>query len=70
MKEFCSKCAELESQIEVLNKKHFEEIQCMKQKLEDSRKYANKLHAEVEALALDVAFYNKDFKLTPHEDLK
>lgn len=42
----------------------------MRQKLEDSRKYANKLHAEVEALALDVAFYNKDFKLTPHEDLK
>lgn len=70
MKEFCSKCAELEAQIEVLTRKHFDEMQCLKQKLQESRSYADKLQSENEALSLDVAYYNKDFKLTPHEDLK
>lgn len=70
MKEFCCKCSELESHIELLTKKHFEEMECMKQKLQESRDHVDKLQSENEALSLDVAFYNKDFKSTPQEDLK
>lgn len=50
MSEFCVKCSDLESQIELLRKKHYEEIQCMKAKIE-------KLQNQNEALILDVAFY-------------
>lgn len=50
MSEFCVKCSDLESQIELLQKKHYEEIQCMKAKIE-------KLQNQNEALILDVAFY-------------
>jgi hypothetical protein len=50
MSEFCVKCSDLESQIELLRKKHYEEIQCMKSKIE-------KLQNENDALILDVAFY-------------
>ena len=50
MSEFCVKCSELESQMELLQKKHFEEIQCMKVEIE-------KLQNENDALIMDVAFY-------------
>jgi hypothetical protein len=50
MSEFCVKCSELESQMELLRKRHYEEMQCMKAKIE-------KLQNENDALALDVAFY-------------
>jgi hypothetical protein len=50
MSEFCVKCSELEYQMELLRKRHYEEIQCMKSKIE-------KLQNENEALILDVAFY-------------
>jgi hypothetical protein len=50
MNEFCVKCSELESQIELLRKRHYEEIQCMKAKIA-------KLQSENESLVLDVAFY-------------
>jgi len=50
MSEFCVKCCELEAQMEVLRKRHYEEMQCMKAKIE-------KLQTENDALALDVAFY-------------
>jgi hypothetical protein len=50
MSEFCVKCADLESQMELLRKSHYEEIQCMKAKIA-------KLQNENEALILDVAFY-------------
>lgn len=50
MSEFCVKCSDLESQIELLRKKHYEEMQCMKAKIE-------KLQNQNEALILDVAFY-------------
>jgi hypothetical protein len=50
MSEFCVKCSELESQMELLRKRHYEEIQCMKSKIA-------KLQNENEALILDVAFY-------------
>jgi hypothetical protein len=50
MSEFCVKCSDLESQIELLKKRHYEEMQCMKSKIE-------KLKNENEALILDVAFY-------------
>lgn len=50
MSEFCVKCCDLESQIELLRKKHYEEIQCMKSKI-------TKLQNENDALILDVAFY-------------
>jgi len=50
MSEFCVRCCDLESQMEVLRNKHYEEIQCMKAKIE-------KLQNENDALILDVAFY-------------
>lgn len=50
MSEFCVKCSEKEAQIELLMKRHYEEMQCMKQKVE-------KLTLEVESLSFDLAFY-------------
>ena len=50
MSEFCVKCAEKEAQMELLMKRHYEEIQCMKQKVD-------KLTSEVESLSFDLAFY-------------
>jgi hypothetical protein len=50
MSEFCVKCSELESEMELLRKRHYEEMQCMKAKIE-------KLQNENEALVMDVAFY-------------
>lgn len=50
MSEFCVKCSEKEAEIEILRKRHYEEMQCMKQKIE-------KLESENEALIMDVAFY-------------
>ena len=50
MSEFCVKCSEKEAEIELLRKRHHEEMQCMKSKI-------NKLQDENEALIMDVAFY-------------
>jgi hypothetical protein len=50
MSEFCVKCSEKESEIELLRKRHHEEMQCMKAKIA-------KLQDENEALIMDVAFY-------------
>ena len=50
MSEFCVKCSEMEAEIELLRKRHYDETQCMKAKIE-------KLQNENEALIMDVAFY-------------
>ena len=50
MNEFCVKCSEKESEIELLRKRHYDELQCMKAKID-------KLQNENEALVMDVAFY-------------
>jgi hypothetical protein len=50
MSEFCVKCSEKESEIELLRKHHYEEIETLKAKIE-------KLQNENEALIMDVAFY-------------
>ncbi len=50
MSEFCVKCSEKEGELELLRKRHYEEMQCMKAKIA-------KLQSENEALTLDVAFY-------------
>lgn len=50
MSEFCVKCSEKDAQIELLMKRHYEEMQCMKQKVE-------KLTSQVESLSFDLAFY-------------
>lgn len=50
MSEFCVKCAEKEAQMELLIKRHYEETQCMKAKIE-------KLTSENDALSFDLAFY-------------
>ena len=50
MSEFCVKCSEKEAEIELLRKRHHEEMQCMKAKIA-------KLESENEALVMDVAFY-------------
>lgn len=47
---FCTKCLEKEAEVELLRKRHYEEIQCMKQKIE-------KLTSENESLSFDLAFY-------------
>jgi hypothetical protein len=53
MSEFCVKCSEKDAEMELLRKRHYEEMQCMKSKIE-------KLQSENEALILDVAFYGGD----------
>jgi len=50
MSEFCVKCSEKEAEIELLRKQHYDEMQCMKSKIE-------KLQNENDALIMDVAFY-------------
>jgi phage shock protein A len=50
MSEFCVKCAAHEATIELLTKRHYQEMQCMKEKVE-------KLTSEVDSLSLDLAFY-------------
>jgi hypothetical protein len=55
MSDFCVKCVEKDSEIELLRNRHFAEIQCMKQQIEE-------LKSKNEALILDVAFYAGDFK--------
>jgi hypothetical protein len=50
MSEFCVKCSEKESEIELLRKRHYDEVQCMKAQID-------KLRNENDALIMDVAFY-------------
>jgi hypothetical protein len=50
MSDFCVKCAAHEATIELLTKRHYEEMQCMKQKIE-------KLQHENDSLSFDLAFY-------------
>jgi len=50
MNEFCVKCSEKESEMELLRKRHYDEVQCMKAQID-------KLQNENEALIMDVAFY-------------
>ena len=50
MSEFCAKCSEKDAEMELLRKRHYEEVQCMKAKIA-------KLESENEALIMDVAFY-------------
>jgi hypothetical protein len=50
MNEFCVKCSEKESEIELLRKRHYDEMQCMKAQID-------KLRDENDALIMDVAFY-------------
>lgn len=50
MNEFCVKCSEKDAEIELLRKRHYEEIQSMQVKIE-------KLQNENDALIMDVAFY-------------
>jgi hypothetical protein len=50
MSEFCVKCSEKDAEIELLRKRHYEEIQSMKSQIE-------KLQNENDALIMDVAFY-------------
>ena len=50
MGEFCVKCSEKEGQIELLCKRHYEEIETLKAQID-------KLRNENDALIMDVAFY-------------
>ena len=50
MSEFCVKCSEKEGELELLRKRYYEEVKCMKAKIE-------KLQNENDALIMDVAFY-------------
>ena len=66
MSDFCVKCSDKEAQIELLTKKHFAEMQCCKERIENLKNENERLRRQNEALILDVAFYNKDI-LTPKE---
>lgn len=57
MSEFCVKCSEFESRIELLTQQHYKEKQCMKQKIKELQEVNAKLERQNEALILDVAFY-------------
>ena len=57
MSEFCVRCSEFEAKLELLTKRHYTEMQCMKQKLKDLQENNAKLRNENDALILDVAFY-------------
>jgi len=50
MSEFCVKCSEKDAEIELLRKRHYEEIQSMQVKID-------KLQNDNDALIMDVAFY-------------
>lgn len=50
MSEFCIKCSEKDGELEILRKRYYEEVKCMKAKIE-------KLQNENDALIMDVAFY-------------
>jgi cell shape-determining protein MreC len=50
MSDFCVKCSEKEAQLELLMKRHYDEMQCMKAKIES-------LKNENESLSFDLAFY-------------
>jgi hypothetical protein len=50
MSEFCVKCSEKDGELEILRKRYYEEVKCMKAKIE-------KLQNENDALIMDVAFY-------------
>lgn len=50
MAEFCVKCSAHEATIELLQKKHYEELQKLNAQL-------RKLEEEVSSLSLDLAFY-------------
>jgi len=55
---FCTKCLEHEANMELLLKQHYNEMQCMKQKLKDLQEVNSKLRDENDALSFDLAFYN------------
>jgi regulator of replication initiation timing len=57
MSEFCVKCSEYEGNMELLLKQHYNEMQSMKQKLQDLQETNDKLRNENDALIMDVAFY-------------
>ena len=57
MSEFCVKCSEFEGKLELLQKQHYKEIECMKQKLKNLQEVNAKLESQNEALIMDVAFY-------------
>ena len=50
MSEFWVKCSEKDGELEILRKRYYEEVKCMKAKIE-------KLQNENDALIMDVAFY-------------
>lgn len=51
MSEFCVKCIEKESQIQVMQQKHYSEVKEIREELA-------RLQTEVEKLSFDLAFYS------------
>ncbi len=63
MGEFCVKCAGKDSEYELLIQKHYKEMQCCKERIENLRQENERLRRQNDALILDIAFYNKDICL-------
>ena len=57
MSEFCVKCAQKDSEFEILRNRHFEETSCMRDRIRELLAEVDKLKQERDALILDVAFY-------------
>lgn len=69
MFKFCARCAEKDTQYEVLMKQYQKELECCKTRITDLKKTIARLEHQNECLVLDVAFYNKDICFTTKGDV-
>ena len=50
---FCAECASKDANLEIVTRKHYEEVQSLKARIKE-------LEDEVDSLSLDLAIYNGD----------
>lgn len=60
MSEFCVKCCEKDSQMELMNSRFYKESQCMRERIAKLQQENESLRNDNERLAIDVAFYKGD----------
>ena len=64
MSDFCTKCVEHESNMEIVLKHNYVEVQSLKDRIAELEVENERLQDEVGALILDVAFYDGRLKNT------
>lgn len=62
MVDFCTKCCEHESNMEIVLKHNFNEVQSLKTRIAELENENEKLSTEISALILDLAFYEGKIK--------